>query len=150
MSIIRDKEVSLATIVSDSNLIVEVECVDVFEEKVAIPSDDTKKPVAPFIKKGFIFHVKGTWKNTTGSPVDYMIRVPHENWKRFFSQYKEAHANGPSKSFSVNSYKTEVSSFKEAKVLFLHAFQGTYQLVAKNAFEQLNKKEEIEALIRMS
>ncbi|MDF2454285.1 MAG: hypothetical protein K0R51_278 [Cytophagaceae bacterium] len=149
MSIIKDQEVSLPTIILQANLIVEVRCIDTFEEEVLVLSDDKKEGVKPFIKKGLVYQVTSILKNTTDHPmaVDTRIRVPHENWRRSFSQHKEAYAGGPSKSFTVTSYTTEVPSMAEAGILFLHAFKDTYQLVSKNAFEQTIKKEQIEGLI---
>ena len=150
MSIIRDKQLSLETMVSESNLIVEVRCLDVFEEEIPVPSDDASNPIKPFIKKGLVFEVRNTLKNTSDHTIDQVIQVPHESWRRSFSQHKVRYANGPSKSFTVISYAADVPSFEEADILFLHAFQGTYQLVAKNAFERLVKKEHIAELLGKS
>jgi len=144
VSIIKHQEVTLDTLVSASNLIVEVCYVEPFEEEVPIPDHSSAKP---FLKQGLVFQVKNILKNTEGHSIESVIRVPHANWKHSFSQHKEFHANGPSKSYTVRKYNTTVPSMKDAEVLFLHAFSSTYDLVAEQAFEWAEKKKQIEDLI---
>lgn len=147
MSIIRHTEVTLNTLISESNLIMEVLYLEPFKEEVPIPDHPAAKP---FLKEGLVFQVKTILKNTENLTVDAFIRVPHENWRRSFSQHKEFHANGPSKSYGVKIYNTSVPSMKDAEILFLQAFHSTYDLVAEHAFEWADKKKQIEDLIRMS
>ncbi len=147
MSIIRDRILTLETIVSTSNVIVEVEALEPYEESVSIPSADGKNPVPDFIKKGFIFRVKRVLKNTSNNSIPERIRVPNENWMRYFSQHKEHYANGPSKSFTVNTYQTKVSSMENSEILFLCRFQDSFHLTAKNSFESLEANQTIEQYI---
>ena len=147
MSIIKHLEVTLNTLISESNLIVEVSYIEPFEEEVPIPDHSSAKP---FLKQGLVFQVKNILKNTEGYTVGSVIRVPYANWRRSFSQHKEFHANGPSKSFTVKNYNTSVPSMKDAEILFLHAFSTTYHLTAEQAFEWATMKKEIEDLITKS
>src|SRR5688500_292801 len=101
MSIIRYTPLELSEIVEESNLILEVKCTEPYTEEVAIKSDNPQAPVPPFIKEGFVFSVLSVLKNTAAIVVPQTIRVPKEEWRRFLSQHKEAHANGPSKSYGV-------------------------------------------------
>ncbi|MBC7487186.1 MAG: hypothetical protein H7282_10590 [Cytophagaceae bacterium] len=147
MSIIRHTEITLNTLVSESSLIVEVSYVEPFEEEVPIPDHSSAKP---FLKQGLVFQIKNILKNTEGLPVGPFIHVPHANWKHAFSQHKEFHANGPSKSYTVKNYNTSVPSMKDAEILFLHAFHTTYDLAAEQAFEWATMKKQIDDLIAKS
>ena len=135
MSIIRNIDLTLETIVSLSNLIVEAETVEPFEELIPIPSDNKDRVLPDFIKTGMIFKVKSILKNTSDNFIPALIRVPNENWRRRFSHHKERYANGVSKSFTVNKYISKVSSIKEAKILFLNCYSDDFSLTAHNAYE---------------
>ncbi len=144
MSIIREVVLTLETIVTTSNLIVEVEAIEPYKESVPVPADNKNNTVPDFIRSGFTFQIKSVLKNTTGNSVPAIIRVPNENWKRSLSQHKEHYANGPSKSFKVNTYHTEVPSMKDADILFLSHFKNSFELTAKNSFESLASRKTIE------
>ncbi len=148
MSIIRETYLALATIILESNVIVEVELTGPFEEEMPVILRDESLTVPPFIKTGLIFRVKNILKNSHKDPVDTFIRVPAENWKRSFSQHVELHANGPGKSYGVRTYKTRVPSFRDADILFLHRFNDAYELTAKDSFESTASRRVIEKLIR--
>lgn len=151
MSIIRSKEVSLSDIVGQSNLIVEVEFVKHYQEEVPIVNRAAQAlpaTVPPFIKKGCVFRIKGVLKNDGKIRVPETIQVPDENWRRFLSQHKEQYADGVSKSFTVDEYNTDVPDIENASILFLHHFQGTYELVARDAFESSEAREKIEMIMR--
>ncbi|NOT76791.1 MAG: hypothetical protein HOP08_17840 [Cyclobacteriaceae bacterium] len=148
MSIIRDRELSLSELIEESNLVVEVGFIKKYTEEVAVTRMDSFETFPPFIKKGNIFKVKGVLKNTAKITVPEEIKVPEENWRRSLSQHKEAVMNGPSKSYTVPEYKTEVKSISKAGILFLHHFQDMFDLTAKNAFEDLNSKEKITMIIQ--
>ncbi|MDB5257395.1 MAG: hypothetical protein JWM14_2090 [Chitinophagaceae bacterium] len=147
MSIIRHVVVTLITLISESNLIVEVRYVEPYEEEVPIPDHPSAKP---FLKQGLVFQVKDILKNSEDYAIGTTIRVPHADWKRSFSQHKEFHANGPSKSYSVKTYNSSVPSMKDAEILFLQAFHTSYDLAAEHAFEWADRRKQIEDLIRMS
>lgn len=147
MSIIRNIDVTLETIVSTSNLIVEVEAVESYEERIPIPSDNTNKALPDFIKKGLIFRVKRVLKNTSTDPIPDLIRVPNENWRRRFSQHKEQYANGASKSFTVNKYASSVSSINDADILFLNRHLDNFSLTAHSSYESLDSIKKIEKII---
>lgn len=147
MSIIENTYVGLADIVNEANLILAVEFVEAFTEDVVIKSVDPKLPPPPFKKKGFVFTVKAVLKNTAKITVPQTIRVPKEEWRRSLSQHKEKYANGPSKSYEVKQYETEVDSMKNADILFLHHFQGTFELEVKGSFESVEAHEKITILI---
>jgi hypothetical protein len=147
MSIIKSIPVELSDIVKEANLIVEVECLEPFTEEVAIKSADPKVPAPPFKKKGFVFRIKGVLKNTENIKVPQTIRVPREEWRRFLSQHKERYADGPSKSYGVKEYETEVDSMKNADILFLHHFQDMFELEVRGAFESSAALEKITMLI---
>lgn len=147
MSIIRKNILSLETIILTSNLIVEVEFIESYEECVSIPSEGSDLPIADFIKRGLIFKIKRVLKNTTENTPPEIIQVPHENWRRSLTQHKEHHANGPSKSFTINTYETSVPSMKDAEILFLSRFQDTFNLISKNSFESLQAIKVIEGYI---
>ena len=147
MSIINGIPVELSEIVKEANLIVEVQCIEPFTEDVAIKSEDPKVPAPPFKKKGFVFHVKNVLKNPDKIAVPQNIRVPEEGWRRSLSQHKEQYAGGPSKSYGVREYETEVNSMKNADILFLHHFQGMFELEARDSFESMEAREKILMLI---
>jgi len=150
MSIIQSSEISLSELVKESNLIVKVKFVELFKESLPVfdrSKDQNDKPIPPFIKKGCIFQVLGVLKNTARIEVPEKIQVPNENWRRSQSQHKETYAGGPSKSYNVPTYTTEVSPLKKAAILFLHHFQGMFDLAAKNAFEDLAAEEKITMLL---
>jgi len=147
MSIIRSLEVSLSTLIGQSNLIVEVEFVKRYREKVPVVNKSAKEsppwPVPPFIKKGCIFKVIHVLKNESRTEVPDTIQVPDENWRRFLSEHKEQYTGGASKSFVVQEYLTEVDKIEKASILFLDHFQGMYELTAQGAFENASAKEKI-------
>ncbi len=148
MSIIKNIPVSLSDIVTEAELILEVKCIGPFTEEVAVKSIDPNVPGPPFLKKGFIFTVKSILKNTAKIEVPKTIHVPKEDWRRALSQHKEAYTDGPSKSYGVKTYEeTEVSSMKNADIIFLHHFQGTYELEVKDSFESAGNREKITMLI---
>lgn len=150
MSIIRSSEISLSELVEESNLIVQVKFIELFKETVPVidrSKGETDKLIPPFIKQGCVFQVLGVIKNTARVIVPEKIHVPNENWHRSLSQHKETHAGGKSKSYNVPTYRTEVPSMKKAAILFLHHFQGMYDLAAKDAFEDATAEEKIKMLI---
>lgn len=147
MSITKGIPVELSDIVKEANLIVEVECVEPFTEDVAIRSEDPKVPAPPFKKKGFVFRVKKVLKNPDKINVPQIVRVPKEEWRRSLSKHKEQYAGGLRKSYAVREYVTEVDSMKNADVLFLHHFQGTFELEARNSFESVDALEKVMMLI---
>lgn len=104
-------------------------------------------PAPPFKKKGFVFRVKKVVKNPDKIDVPQTMRVPVEGWRRSLSQHKEQYAGGPRKSYGVRKYETEVSSMKNADILFLHHFQGTFELEARDSFESAEALEKIMILI---
>lgn len=148
MSIIKYKPVELSELVNECSLILIVEYLEPFVEEVAIKSNDARASPPPFQKKGCVFTVKTILKNSDKIELPKTIQVPVENWRRSLSQHKELHVGGPSKSFGVNEYKTEVPSMKKADILFLHHFQGGFELEAKNSFESLKELEKIEMLVK--
>jgi hypothetical protein len=150
MSIIRSTEISLSELVKESNLILQVKFIELFKETVPIidrSKGQIDKPIPPFIKKGCVFRVLGVIKNTARIIVPEKIQVPNENWHRSLSQHKEAHAGGKSKSYNAPTYITEVASFQKAAILFLHHFQGMYDLAARDSFENLAAEEKIRMLL---
>jgi hypothetical protein len=150
MSIIRYTEIGLSEMVKESNLILKVKFLEPFKESLTVVDklkDQTDKSIPPFIKQGCLFQVIGVLKNTARIDVPEKIQVPLENWRRSQSQHKEMHAGGPSKSYNVPAYTTEVSSLKKASILFLHHFQGMFDLTAKNAFESAAAEEKIKILL---
>jgi hypothetical protein len=147
MSIIKGIPVELSDIVKEANLIVEVACIGPFTEDIAISSKDPKVPAPPFKKNGFVFRVKKVLKNPDKIDVPKTIRVPEERWRRSLSQHKEQYADGPSKSYGVREYETEVDSMKNASILFLRHFQGTFELEARDSFESVEALEKIMMLI---
>jgi hypothetical protein len=151
MSIIRSAEISISELTEQSNLIVEVEFVKHFKEEVPIVNKSLKesppKPIPPFIKKGCIFRITAILKNEGKIKVPETIQVPNENWRRSLSQHKEGHAGGVSKSFTIQEYTTEVDKIEKASILFLHHFQDTYELTARNAFEDSSAREKIDMIM---
>lgn len=150
MSIIRPAEISLSELVKESNLILRVKFIELFKETIPIfdkSKDHTEKTLPPFIKKGCVFQVLGVLKNTARTAVPERIHVPNENWHRSLSQHKEAYAGGKSKSYNVPTYTTEVPSLRNATILFLHHFQGMYDLTAKDGFEDEAAEEKIKMLL---
>ena len=147
MSIIKNRVVELSDIVTEANLILEVKCIEPFTEDVAIKNSDPKTPAPPFKKKGFVFSVKAVLKNTARITVPETIRVPKEEWRRSLSQHKAKYADGVRKSFEVKQYETEVTSMKDANILFLHYFQDTFELEVKDAFESIDALEKITILV---
>jgi hypothetical protein len=147
MSRITYSPVGLSEIVKDSNLIVEVQFVDSFSEEIPVENKESDAPIPPFIRVGTIFNVLAVLKNTTESEIPKTIRVPNENWRRHRAEHKEQYANGPSKSYHIKKYTTEVPSLKEADLLFLHYFQGTYELITKDAYESRAAREKVDILL---
>ncbi len=149
MSTIQYNELSISELIEESTLIVEVELIGPFQEEVAVidrNATNTSTPITPFIKKGHSFKIKNVLKNK-GDNIPERINVPDEDWRRSLSQYKEVHANGPSKSFTVAKYKSDVKSITKATVLFLNHFQGMYDLTAANSFENDKALEKINMLL---
>ena len=150
MSIIRSTEISLSELVKESNLILKVKFLELFKESLPVidkVKDQSDNSIPPFIKQGCLFEVVGVLKNTARIEVPEKIQVPRENWRRSQSQHKEKYAGGPSKSYTVPTYTTEVSSLQKASILFLHYFQGMFDLMAKNAFESTAAEEKIKILL---
>jgi hypothetical protein len=148
MSIIKHSPINLSEVVKESNLIVQVKCLKPFTEEVQTNQKNATSTFPPFIKKGFVFSVQKILKNTTGNnAIPELIKVPDENWRRFMSQHLEHHANGPSRSYHVREYETEVSSIKHATILFLNYFQNMFDLTAKDSFESVASLEKIEMLM---
>ena len=147
MSIIKNIIVELSDIVEEANLILEVAFMEPFIEEVAVKSADPNVPVAPFKKKGIAFTVKNVLKNKGNITLPKTIRVPNEDWRRSLSQYKEVHAGGPTKSYTVKCYKTGLASMKNADIIFLHHFQGSFELEVKGSFESAAELEKITMLI---
>jgi hypothetical protein len=150
MSIIRSTEMSVSELVKESNLIVQVKFLEFFQETVPVvdrSKDQTDQLIPPFIKKGCVFQVLGVLKNTARIIVPEKIHVPNENWRRSLSQHKEAYAGGKSKSYNIPTYATEVPSMQKAAILFLHHFQGMYDLTARDSFEDVTAEEKIKMLL---
>jgi hypothetical protein len=147
MSIIRSNNLTLEEIIASSNLVVEVEAVEPYEEHIPI-APDSETPLPDFIKRGIVFRVKRILKNTSGDSIPTMIKVPNENWKRSLSQHKEQNANGPSKSFTYKKYASSVSIMSDAKILFLNHHRDDFSLTAHNAFESLDALKIIEEIIQ--
>lgn len=150
MSTIRSSEISLSELVKESNLIVKVRFIELFKESISLIDKlkaERDKPIPPFVKKGCVFQVSAVLKNTARIEVPEKIQVPDENWRRSLNQYKEKHTGGSSKSYNVPAYVTEVSSPKNASILFLQHFQGMFDLAAKDAFENAGAEEKIAMLL---
>ena len=150
MSIIRSTEISLSELIKESNLILQVKFIELFNEAIPVvdkSSNQADKRIPPFIKKGCVFQVQGVLKNTARITVPEKIHVPKENWHRSLSQHKEAYANGKSKSYNVPTYTSEAPSLRKASIVFLHHFQGMFDLAAKDAFEDAAAEEKIKMLM---
>ncbi|AYB32374.1 hypothetical protein [Chryseolinea soli] len=147
MSIINHTPVELSDIVKESNLIVEVRCIEPFTEEIAIKGDGSGAAIKPFKKKGFVFNVISVLKNTAAIQVPPTIRVPNEEWRRSLNQHKELYANGISKSYGVKQYVTDVPSLKRADILFLHHFQDNFELETQDSFESAAAREKIDMLL---
>lgn len=150
MSRINYRELSLSEVIEDANLIVEVKFLKAYQEEVEIAHRDAQVPVEkfpPFIKKGNVFSVVRVLKNTDKIKLPETINVPNENWHRSFSQHKEQHLQGPSKSYAVPEYISSINTAAKASVLFLNHFQNRYEFAAKNAWEDKAALEKIEMLI---
>lgn len=148
MSIIKNIEVELSDLVKDSNLILEVEYVEPFVEEVIIKSIDSKVSPPPFKKQGVVFTVTNVLKNVDKINLPKTIRIPKEGWRRSLSQHKELYAGGHSKSYGVKQYKSEVKSMRNATILFLHHFLGSFELETKNSFESVEALDKIMMLIK--
>ncbi|MEJ0029048.1 MAG: hypothetical protein WDO15_01165 [Bacteroidota bacterium] len=136
--------VELSEMIKESNLIVEVECLKAFTEEIVVKGI-TNTP--PFIKKGFEFKITNVLKNSGKITVPEIIRVPIENWRRSFNEYKSEHGDAPTKSYEVKEYETELTSMKKAEILFLHQFQNSFELEVKGAFESKGAMEKVTMLI---
>lgn len=150
MSIIQSTEISLSELVKESNLILQVKFIESFKESVPIidrSEGQSNKHIPPFIKTGSVFQVLAVLKNTARIIVPEKIHVPNENWRRSLSQHKEKYAGGKSKSYNVPTYLTEVPSPQKAGILFLHHFQGMFDLAARDSFEELIAEEKIKMLL---
>ncbi len=150
MSNTRSLEISLSEMVEQSNLVLKVRFREVFEEHVPVVDKSlgqTGREIQPFVKRGCVFEVSGVLKNTARIEVPGEIRVPDENWRRLLGQYREKHANGPVKSYTVPVYNTDVPSIKKASIIFLVHFQGMFDLTAKDAFENLDAEEKVVILV---
>lgn len=147
MSRIENITVELSDIVEEANLILAVEFVETFIEELAVKGVDPNVPAPPFKKKGHVFTIKNVLKNKDNIALPKTIRVPSEEWRRSLSQHKAAHAGGPNKSFTVKRYQTEVASMKDAEIIFLHHFQGLFELEVKGSFESAAALEKITMLI---
>ncbi|WP_276371710.1 hypothetical protein [Chryseolinea sp. H1M3-3] len=147
MSIIKYTTVELSSIVKEADLILQVAYLERYTEEVPVKSVDPSKPAPPFEKKGFVFSVKNILKNAKKIDVPPTIRVPVEEWRRSLGQYKERYANGASKSYIVKKYETSSASLQKATILFLHHFQGVFELEVKGSFESEEALEKITILI---
>jgi hypothetical protein len=147
MSIIKNIEVELSDLVEDCHLILEVAYKEAFEEEVTIKSIDPKVSPPPFKKQGIVFTMTNVLKNADQMEVPQTIRVPNANWRRSLNQHKELYG-GPSKSYSVKYYNTEVKSMRSAAILFLHHFQGTFELETKGSFESGEALDKITMLLK--
>lgn len=148
MSIIKNIEVELSDLAENCSVIVEVVFKEPFEEEVVIKSVDSKMSPPPFKKQGIVFTVTNVLKNADKIEIPQTIRVPNANWRRSLSQHKELHAGGPSKSYSVKYYKSEVKSMRHATILFLHHFQGTFELETTDSFESAEALDKITMLLK--
>jgi hypothetical protein len=147
MSTIKKTPIELSTIVEEANLILSVAYLEPFTEEIIVKSVNADVPVPHFEKKGCIFRVKAILKNSQQINVPETIRVPNEDWRRSLNRHKEKYADGSSKSYDVKEYETEVKSIKKADILFLHHFQGTFELEVKDSFESNKALDKITILI---
>ncbi len=148
MSIIKYIEIELADLVKDCNLILEVTYVEPFAEEVSIKNVDPNVQLPYFKKEGCVFSVTNVLKNADKIDLPKTIQVPNEEWRRSLSQHKARHAGTPNKSYSVKQYKSHVKSMRKSSILFLHHFQGTFELESKNSFESVDALDKITMLIK--
>lgn len=149
MSSMENTVVELSDLVKECNLIVEVEYLESFQEEVAIKQFDANVSVPPFVKKGIVFTIQTVLKNKDAIKLPQTIQVPNEGWRRLLDKHKERYAGKAAKSYGVKEYKTEVTSMRNATLLFLHHFQGTFELEAKNSFESNEALEKITMLLKL-
>lgn len=141
---------SLSEVIEDSNLVVEVKFIELYQEEVSITNKRAttgQEKFPPFIKKGEVFKVIRVLKNTGKIKVPEIIRVPNENWRRFLGQHKEQHLQAPSKSYTVPEYVSTLKTTAKAAVLFLNHFQDMYEFAARNSWESKAELEKVEMLI---
>jgi hypothetical protein len=144
MSIINYSTVELSDVVKESNLIVEVEYLMPFSEEIIVKGINN---TLPFIKKGFEFKILNVLKNSGKIALPLTIQVPNENWRRSLSEYKNEHGDGPGKSYEVKQYETEITTIKNAGILFLHQFKNTFELEMKDSFESIEAREKVTMLV---
>jgi hypothetical protein len=120
---------------------------ETFSESVEIPNKAGEAGVPSFIKRGVVFDVLKVLMNKDNVKVPETIQVPQENWRRSFSQHKEKHSDGKSKSWEIKNYVTEVSSLAKADILFLYHFQDKFELTTKDSFESKEAAEKLEMLM---
>jgi hypothetical protein len=149
---IKYNELSLSEVIEESNLILEVEFLEVYKEEIPITKADSaitsaSEIVPPFIKKSNVFTVTKILKNSGGIKVPERIEVPEEDWRRSLSKHKEKYLKAPAKSYTVSEYRSKVKSISKASLLFLHHFQNLYELTARNAFEDERALDKISILI---
>lgn len=150
MSQVDYRQMSLSEVIEESNLVVEVKFIELFQEEVPIAHKDSNVASGkfpPFIKKGDVFKVIRVLKNTGKVKVPETIRVPNENWRRFLGQHKELHLQAPAKSYTVPEYVSTLKTAAKASVLFLNHFQDRYEFTARNSWEGKAELEKIEMLI---
>jgi hypothetical protein len=146
MSLINYDPQSLTDIIEESNLILEGIFVGEFKEEILVKSADSTA-VPPFIKKGIVFQVNTVLKNDTRIQIPVSIQVPEEGWRRSLSQHK-AKNGADDKLYTVKEYETEAPSFKAATILFLHYFQGIFELSTKGSYEIETIKGKLEPLLK--
>jgi hypothetical protein len=147
MSLVTYDPQSLTDIIEESNLIVEGIFAGEFKEEILIRSADLAPP-PPFIKRGIIFQVSAVLKNDTHTQIPVSIQVPEEGWRRSLSQHKAKHGSANDKSYVVKEYETEAPSFKAATILFLHYFQGIFELSTKGSYEIETIKGKLHPLLK--
>jgi hypothetical protein len=147
MSIVRSLEISLSSLVEESNLIVSGQYLKSFKEEIPI-TNSASTPLPPFIKKGFSFKIAEILKNTTGIQIPGIIQVPDENWRRELAKHRKKYLDDADRSFTILQYNGELTDIKKASVLFLQHFQGMFELSANNAFEDEAGLEKTQMLLR--
>ncbi len=85
--------------------------------------------------------------NTNAVEVPEKIHVPHENWRRSLSQHKAIYLDGPSKSYGILKYETEVKLIKNATILFLHHFMEKYEFTVSDSYEDDSALEKVTMII---
>ena len=148
MSRIKFEIVELADLVKQARLILAVEYLKPFSDDVMVQRIGSDVPVPPFRKTGSVLRVKATLKNSDSIDLPETIHVPVEGWRRALSQHKERHAGGPSKSYTVKQYKTDLASMNDAGIVFLRDFQGSFELEAMGAFTSITALDQIKLLIK--